>query len=253
MTYALVVAAALAAGRRGGLILAWVTVFVCLLVLRPFQRFANRLVARRAFVRLYALMTDASFGEAHRLVAELRGVYARSASGIELMRMHEGTLLVLQGRFADARRILESIDRRHIRKPLLPALLNNLAWSLVQTGDGARAVAIVRESMETVAVDAAPEHIDDLRSCQLGTLGAALVVAGEPSEAIDPLEQAYARGGTPHHQCARAFYLGEAFHALGRQDEARGAWERAAAACSTDAFGVRARERLEAPAPPYRS
>jgi tetratricopeptide (TPR) repeat protein len=253
-TFFLCAAAIFAAARHTELPIAWILAIVFLLGVRPVQRRAGRAVAGRAFARLGATMSAERFDEAHAILDDLRGVYARAPSALELLRVQESTLLVLEGRFGDAIRLFDSIDRRKIRKEVLPWLLNNLAWALARAGDGPRAIAVARESIEAsgeAGEFASPT--DDLRACQLGTLGAALVVAGQPSDALDPLGQALARGGSPRLQASRGFYLGEALHALGREDEARDAWKRAADACPEHDLGRRARHRLDAPSPPYRS
>ena len=69
--------------------------------------------------------------------------------------------------------------------------------------------------------------VPDLRASQLGTLGAALTISGQPEEAVPLLEQALVRGGTQRDQSARAFFLGEALRALGRMDAAAAAYSRA--------------------------
>jgi len=228
---------------------------VMLALIRPVQRRATQLVARRVFARLGAHMDAARFDDADALIEDLRGVYAYSAAATELLRVQEGTLLVLRGRFHEAARLFESIDRRRIKKELLPWMLNNLAWALARAGDGAQAVATARESMAASddAGDRGVRASEDLRACQLGTLGTALVVAGEPAEAIAPLEQALARGGSNRLQTSRAFFLGEALRALAREDEARAAWRRAAEECPEHELARAAQQRLDAPAPPYRS
>ena len=238
-----------AAAKTASLPVAWVLALVCLGGAKPTARQAQRFVFRRSFARVRALVDREDFASAHAVIAEIREV-----TPTEAMRLYEGTILSRERRHADAIRMYESIDRRRLQKNAVPWLLNNLAWALARSGQGARAVAVARESIES-AGDAGPRPFfkDDLRACQLGTLGAALVVAGQPADALDPLEQALARGGTPQQRAARDFYRGEALQALGRHDDARSAWKRAVETCAKCEVGELARERLDAPAPPYRS
>lgn len=248
------IAAVVAIARYANMPVAWLCAVLFLGASRPLQRWVNRLIGRRAFVRLRALLEGERYAEAHAHLADLRRVYAHSASALELLRVHEGSVLGYERRYADAVRLYESIDRRKLSKETLPWLLHNLAMCLARLGDGARAVAAARDSIEQSG--AAGDRMrwgDDLRACQLGVLGTALFVDGKPSEAVGPLEQALARGGTPRQQAGRSFYLGEALHTLGREDEARAAWKRAAGACPGDELASRAAERLDSPAPPYRS
>ena len=252
--YAACAAAVFVLAERESLPLAWFAAIFLFAGTRPTLRATNRFIARRAFVRVRDLVETARFDAAHAHLADLRRVYAGSAGALELLRVHEATVLVYQKRVPEAIPLFESIDRRRIQKHAVPWLLNNLAWALVQAGEGARAVTTARESIEASgSAGDRPALATDLRGAQLGTLGAALVVAGSADEAVEPLEQALARGGTPRQMTARAFYLGEAHQALGHHDEARVAWKRATEASPEDELAGRARERLDAPAPPYRS
>lgn len=252
--FALCALAIFATTRVADLPVSWLLAVGLLAGVRPVQRRANRFIAHRAFVKLYGTMNEERFEDAHALLGDLRRVYARSASALELLRVHEGSVLVLEGRFVDAARLLDSVDRRKLEPALVPWFLNNLAWALARGGEGARAVTIARESIDASGASGdVARTSEDLRACQLGTLGAALFVAGQPGDAIDPLEQAIARGGAPRHQAARGFYLGEALHALGREDEARTAWKRASEAAPSHDLGRRARDRLEGATTPYRA
>jgi tetratricopeptide (TPR) repeat protein len=209
------------------------------------QRRTLKLVALWQWRRLRKLWTAERFDDVRALLAELRFLYAGSRSSREVIAHYEATALSIGGRHAEALALFESIDRRFLPARTLPWLLNNLAWTLTLMGNGERAVATARESSDASAAagDTAATE-EDLRACQLGTLGAALTVAGRAEEAVGPLEQALARGGTPRQQAARAFFLGEAFHALGRRDDATSAWQRAVVDGPATELGRRARERL---------
>jgi tetratricopeptide (TPR) repeat protein len=207
---------------------------------------ATRIVARREWRRLGKLLEQERWEDARGVLHELRPLYIGSIGAGEVVRFHEATVLSLEGRYAEASALFGSIDRRRLPPGSLPWLLNNLAWTLALTGQGERAVAVARESTEASAkASDRAVSLEDLRACQLGTLGAALVTAGRADEAVSLLEQALARGGKPRQQAARAFYLGEAMHALGRRDEATAAWKRAAAEAPTTELGKRGQERLD--------
>jgi tetratricopeptide (TPR) repeat protein len=211
------------------------------------SRRAATLVVRGAYRRLARLVDEGQYDAAHALVRELRTMYLGSATGLEHVRMSEATILALEARHAEASSLLESLDRKAFQGAWLAWLLNNLAWSLAHTEQGARAVAVARESMDTSAAGGdRTVSVEDLRACQLGTLGASLVVAGSAEEALPLLEQALARGGRPRQQTARAFFQGEALHALGRGEEAASAWRRAVETAPETEHGRRALARLDA-------
>lgn len=210
------------------------------------RRWLNRVAAHRAFRRLAGLVVDQHLAAARGVLAELREAYAGSRKGLELLRLYEANILSLERRYSDARALLDSVDRSLLSSAMRPWLLNNLAWSLVQLGEGQRAVEAARQSMSS-SDDAGdrPASVEDVRAYQLGTLGAALVVDDKPDEGVALLEQALTRGGRPRAQAARAFYLGEGLAALGRVDEARASWQRAVDLAADEEYAERARSRLE--------
>jgi tetratricopeptide (TPR) repeat protein len=194
-------------------------------------RRAVQWIVQRDFVRLNRLLEAEQFDAALALARELREAYAGSNRATESIRVHEATILCALGNHREAVALFDSIDRRHFTTQQAAWMLNNLAWALARAGAGPRAVSIAHESIEALGkAPDAPLSQEDLRACQLGTLGAALVVAGNADEAVAPLEQALARGGSARQQAARAFYLGEALNALGQMAGAREAWRRAVAA-----------------------
>ena len=186
------------------------------------------LMVRRAYRRLGRLNEAQDFEASRRLIVELREIYLGSRTMTEQLRLQESIVHSLSSRHAEAVAMLSSIDRACLGAPYVPLLLNNLAWSLALSGNPAAAVQRARESM--AASDTAGDRAVtayNLRGYQLGTLGTALVLAGEPDEGVPYLEQALARGGKPREQSIRAFYLGEGLRALGRHAEAAKAYERA--------------------------
>jgi tetratricopeptide (TPR) repeat protein len=204
-----------------------------------------RRVLRGAYVRAGRLIEAEDFANARRVVRELQDVYAGSRPALEHLRYYEASVLSGEGRWAEAAALLDSIDRKLLAEGWEPLVLNNLAWTLALSGSSARAVAVARDSLD--AQDRAGTRVvlvPDLRACQLGTLGAALVVDGAAAEGVALLEQALARGGKPREQAARLFFLGEGMSALGKADEALRAYERAAKEAPSNEFGKRAAARL---------
>lgn len=112
-----------------------------------------------------------------------------------------------QGNFVEARRAFRQAYDRGQRGS---ALLNELAWVEVESGQGnpGDAVAFARQ-----AVAARPDDPD-----YLDTLGWSLHYAGQHAEALETLEKAYA--GKPDMYCIH-LHLGEVYLSLGQIDRAR--------------------------------
>jgi tetratricopeptide (TPR) repeat protein len=77
-----------------------------------------------------------------------------------------------------------------------------------------------------------------------GTLGASLVLAGRPDEALPYLSQALKDHERPENRSAVAYYIGAAYEALGRREEARASFERSVREAPQGLFGKRAHARL---------
>ncbi len=202
------------------------------------------LVAKRAFSHLQRSIEAENYPAARTTIGDLRELYSYSPPTIELLHLTEGHVLAGEGKHAEAIHLYESIARDRLGAIYLPLLLNNLAWSLAEIGDGRRAVDVSRQSLEASEEITGAATNEDLRAAQLGTRGAALVVAGEAKEGVELLEQSLARGGNAFSQAARAFYLGEGHLALGDRAAAEEAWRRAEDASPRSASGRRAAARL---------
>jgi tetratricopeptide (TPR) repeat protein len=245
------VVGAVVAARRGALPLAWSPVVA--VVLWATWHYVPRLVVTRAFHRLSHAIDREDYPQVRQLVLELRALYSGSRSMTEWLQLQDASLLSLQGKHAEAAALLQSIDRTRLHATLWPMLLNNLAWSLALSGRPDEGVSRARESIE--AWDKAGNRAftkTDFRALQLGTLGTALELAGQAAEGVPLLEQALARGGLPRHQAARAFFLGEGLRALGREDDADGAYRRAWSEAPESEFGRKARAAFETRRP-YRA
>lgn len=222
------------------------------------RRFARRFVVTLAWRQLERAADAEHFERAFSLLEQLVPLYRGSREASEFLRAEEGTMHCLAGDSARAAKLLASVDLRLMRSPVQRAhVLNNLAWSVALSGDPQRAIPIARESIASLDGAGAGDRTVaragqwDLRGCQLGTLGTALVLAGDPGEGVPLLEQAFARGGTPRLQATRAYFLGEGLRELGREEEALRAFDSAHMASPDSTFGKKAANRLSE-APTYR-
>jgi tetratricopeptide (TPR) repeat protein len=147
--------------------------------------------------------------------------------------------LARQERWTEALGQWRSLDRARLAPAQRVLLDNGVAWCLALTGATGEAVELAR-----AAVAAEADADAKSRAYLHGTLGAALVLDGRHAEALAPLERALAAGGPRWAQAVRGYYLGCALSALGRVDEARAAWQRAADVAPATRYGHRAREQL---------
>ncbi len=208
-------------------------------------RTAERIVVARARRDLERAIDEGRAEDARAMLLDFRQAYAGARPTLTLLDVAEASILLVERRHVDAVRLLESVDRGALTGVQRAAVTNNLAWALVLLGEGERALGEARASLEEMeSLEGRSAAFDDLRASQLGTLGAALVVAGKPEEAIAPLEQSIARGGTPKQQGQRAFHLGEALDALGRAEDAEREWERAERLAAGTELAERAAHRL---------
>jgi tetratricopeptide (TPR) repeat protein len=225
----------------------WIVAPLILIAAGLSRRHVGSLLIKVAYRQLARDEEAEQFADARRRIAELTEVYRGSRSALEHLRIREAGILSLESRYSDAAALLASIDLAALQHDGWRALvLNNLAWSLALSGEAGRATEVARQSMS--ASDRAGDRtvlLADLRACQLGTLGTALVLSGSAAEGITHLEQALARGGTPRQQASRFFFLGEGLRDLGRTDEAMAAYRNAIAQTPQSEFGRKASARLE--------
>jgi len=197
----------------------------------------------RAQRRIGRLNEAQDYEGARRLIEELRAVHPASPATTRMFQLVEGTQLSLESRHPAAVSVLSSIDAAQLRAASRPTYLNNLAWSLALSGNAADAVLRARESL--AASEAAGKAAKLPRANQIGTLGTALVLAGEADEGVTRLEEALLLGGKPAAQATRAFFLGEGMRALGRYDDAAKAYRRAVEEAPSSEFGQRAKVSLQ--------
>lgn len=201
----------------------------------------SRLLVERSYGAIMQAARRNDWQSAHQILGELRSLYVGVRGATEDLRAFEGALLAMEGNLPEARAVLESIDRTHVSSRQTPPFLNNLAWALALSGEPARAVLLAKESIDLSDRERAPASAD-LRAAQLGTLGAALVLSGQPSEGVEFLEQALARGGSTYHLAARGYFLGEGLRLLGRTSDAIAAYRRASEVAAGTSFA----EKIEA-------
>jgi tetratricopeptide (TPR) repeat protein len=158
----------------------------------------------------------------------------------EQLRAAKAEVLLIEERWAEARDALATVDRSRLDPRLHAGVLNNLAWSTALAGDPARAIRLAEQAL-TATKTSAGGHRTAIR----GTLGVAYALDDRPTDAVEALEDVLRAGGSPRMQAIRAFYLGEARHALGQHQAAAAAYRRAIAEQRAGRWSVRAKRALE--------
>src|SRR5262249_12874546 len=153
----------------------------------------------------------------------------------------------ITGQHGEARAAYESVLALAQTPAQRAILRNNIAYSIALEGDG----ALAAERMRELIAERPPLTEQNLALCY-GTLGIALVVAKEPEGAKQQLEEAIAMGGTSRSQAIRFYYLGDALRALGRLDEARGAYAKVSAEPNAGSWATRANAALASMKSAYR-
>ena len=201
--------------------------------------------ARFCFRRLAAAVEREDATEARRWLERLPSY--ETSYGRAYVKITEAAILSLEEKYSDARRVLSEIVKAGPRLEVVRQ--NALAWC--EAHDGAAETAV--QSAEAT-LDRARLQYPALVPYCLGTLGAARVLAGKSGEAIEPLQKALAAGRPPRAQSIRAYYLGEAYRAGGRIDDALAAYERARRDSPQSRWAKKAADRAQelAKASPYR-
>jgi tetratricopeptide (TPR) repeat protein len=144
--------------------------------------------------------------------------------------------MLCEERFAEVCALLTEAVGRPMASGQRAVVENALAWATAHAGAPQQAIPIAEAALAHGAQLSTHE-----RALCHGTLGAALVLAKRPADAIVELEKALGAGGTPRAQTIRFFYLGEALRGLGRVEEARAAYNRSMRELSTSRWATRAR------------
>ncbi len=175
----------------------------------------------------------------HRALLSLlrlrRGHYSKDFALIQ-----EAVFRHMKGQFEESLQILELIQREGLARNLLPTYLFNLAWTKVQTGKIDEGVELVHQAMDLEAVKTSTEQ----QSLHYGILGAALVLTNRPDEALPMISPILENNPQAVNRSCAAHYMGLAFKALGRSDEARASFERSVNEAPQSLWGQRSRAAL---------
>lgn len=145
----------------------------------------------------------------------------------------EAGCMAFQERYQQAAGILSRLNAAAMNEASQTLTLNSLAWCKAHLGE-ADAVEIARDAVKRAEAGAEAPVVALCR----GTLGSALVLAGNAEEAVAPLEAAIqSNGDRPAQLACHAYYLAMANWNLGKMEQARASLERAVAAAPNTRFG----------------
>jgi hypothetical protein len=174
----------------------------------------------------------------------LAGPFARAACAL-----HESAVLILEERYADACTVLQVVEREPYPPVVRALVLNNLAYATALAGRPVDAVPLADAARAMYPGNANART----RALLTGTLGIAHVLAGDAEPGAALIVEALAAGGRSFDQAQRAFFLGDALRALGREKEAKEAYARAVREAPRSKWGLRAAAKAAVPeAPPFR-
>jgi tetratricopeptide (TPR) repeat protein len=200
---------------------------------------ASNLVARRSLRLFRAALASEDIPTARREHANLAGFWKRR--GRETIKAYGINILLLEEQYQDALAQLEALDRRKLPKNAGPVIDNQIAWCLIQLGEPQKGIQIAQSvlpQLETMGSNYGASGHE--------VLGVGNLLVGNAFDAVPDLEKSHATSELPALKACSAFYLGEAFSALKKTDDARAAYRRAYDALPNSKFGVRASERLKA-------
>ena len=167
---------------------------------------------------------------ADELMTELR----RWTHAPWMANLLEAGCLAFQERYQQAADILSQLNTAAMNEASQILTLNSLAWCKAHLGETREAVEIARGAVRRAEAGAEAPLVGLCR----GTLGTALVLAGEAQEGIAPLEAAIqSNRGRPAQLACHAYYLAMANWNLGKMDEGQASLERAVTAAPTTRFG----------------
>jgi tetratricopeptide (TPR) repeat protein len=196
-------------------------------------------LARRSLKKFRKALSLGDTPTAKREHANLADFWKRR--GREMIKAYSVNILLLEEQYQDALDVLQTLNTGKLGKKGRPVVENQIACCKAHLGEPARAVEISRAALprlESMGPDcSASGHL---------VLGTANFLSGRCSEAVPDLQQACAASAeVPSRRAIAAFYLGEAFSALGRSTEAQKAYRNAHEALPTGRFGLRALERFK--------
>jgi hypothetical protein len=155
--------------------------------------------------------------------------------------------MLFEENFAEVRASVAEALQRPASARQRTDLTNVLAWAMAHDGAAAAAIPIAEAALAEGSGVSPSE-----RALLRGTLGVAFVLANRPADAIPALEEAIEAAGPARAVPSRAYYLGEAFRALGRTEEARAAYTRCIHAQSRGRWATRASIARESVGVAYR-
>lgn len=156
------------------------------------------------------------------------------------MKAYNVNILLLEERYHDALSILQTLDTKKLGAKGTPVVENQIACCKAQLGNPTEAIKIAEGALPRMEIMG-----PDYSASGNLVLGTAKMLAGQPLEAVPYLQKAYTTSANaPVRKTIAAFYLGEAFSALGKSGESREAYQNANKTLPNSKFGLRALERL---------
>lgn len=145
----------------------------------------------------------------------------------------EAGCLSFQERYKEAADMISRLNTGAMNEASRMLSLNSLAWCKAHLGETQEAVELARDAVRRAEAAASP-----IVGLVRGTLGTALVLAGQPQEAIAPLESAInSNTGRPAQLSCHTYYLAMACWNLGKTEDAQAWLERAVTAAPNTRFG----------------
>ena len=196
------------------------------------------LLARRSLQQFRKALSIEDIPAARREHANLVDFWRRR--GRETIKAYGINILLLEERYQEALNELKALDTEKLGEKRHPVIENQVAWCTAHLGEPAKAIEVsqsVLPQLERMGLAyGSSAHL---------VLGTANLLLNRPSEAVPHLEKACTTStDAPTRKATAAFYLGEAFSALGMVPDARKAYQRAQEALPNGRFGMRASERL---------
>jgi predicted negative regulator of RcsB-dependent stress response len=224
----------------GGQIVGTARVLVGLgLVLLPMVAMRARGPLRSLRGRWHQSKMAASIGEGDVEAAQarwqqsLRPIYELQQQTI-MLRYQDAVILVLREEWQAALDSVETLQATGVSAVLVKSLR---ATCFAHLGRDAEAFTLASETL-------AANEVPGLRPALQTTIALALVHQSHPERALPRLDEVAEAASTPILRASCSFVRGDALRALGREDEARAAYERTAALAPLSRYAVRARQRL---------
>jgi tetratricopeptide (TPR) repeat protein len=197
------------------------------------------ILARRSLRQFRKALSSEDLPAAQREHGNLTDFWRRR--GRETIKSYGINILLLQERYKEALNELQTLDAKKLGKRGAPVIENQIAWCYAHLGEPGKAMNISQSALSKLET-MGPDYFSSAHM----VLGVAKFLVSKPSEAVPHLEKAYITSAdASSRRATAAFYLGEAFSALGKPVEARKAYQNAYEALPNGRFGQRAFERLQ--------